>query len=499
MLRPLLIFAGALAALLFVPSISSAQSFEYSFSVPDHVVGIGGGTVEYEVECLLDSSGIDDGTGVEAWAVGVTALDGARIVGATTEGTAGAERPVGYRLPFDSFERTELTTGSGNEGVISAVLLSLDERVVSLPPSGRVPILRLTIEADVPEKVVGPEALESCTPLESRVAFRDGLHGSAQPVDNAVTYLGLTHDPARAGEGVTTVCPELDNDAAYRVDVLSSPAERAGFDGDAFRWNLRTPPSSSTAEVELGLVLTTSLESSGAQGWSASLEVAPELELVNATTDGTAGDLGAQGFDGFQHTEIVDPAANGGRHGAVTAVVLCLSECDTTLPLESESLVLRATAEVDLEEIAAPGDAIGPYAARPIPTSELGLVGSAQPVKTAVVVDGETVATQVVGAELSWIGAEPHRFVRGEINDDESVDISDPIYLLDYLFQGGPPLACRKAGDTNDDGSLDISDPTYLLNFLFLGGPTLPAPFPGCGIDETSDELSCDEPSSRCE
>ncbi len=35
--------------------------------------------------------------------------------------------------------------------------------------------------------------------------------------------------------------------------------------------------------------------------------------------------------------------------------------------------------------------------------------------------------------------------VSGDVNDDAAVDLSDPLYLLNYLFQGGPePVACAQ-------------------------------------------------------
>jgi hypothetical protein len=36
-----------------------------------------------------------------------------------------------------------------------------------------------------------------------------------------------------------------------------------------------------------------------------------------------------------------------------------------------------------------------------------------------------------------------------------------------------------------------ITDAIYILNFLFLGGPAPLPPFPECGIDPTVDGLGC--------
>lgn len=55
-------------------------------------------------------------------------------------------------------------------------------------------------------------------------------------------------------------------------------------------------------------------------------------------------------------------------------------------------------------------------------------------------------------------------------------------------------------GDSNHDGALDITDPVYELNFLFLGGPSIPPPnaSTGCGkvVDYATDSsLFCTDPS----
>jgi hypothetical protein len=85
-------------------------------------------------------------------------------------------------------------------------------------------------------------------------------------------------------------------------------------------------------------------------------------------------------------------------------------------------------------------------------------------------------------------------FVRGETNLDSlgSPDISDGIFILQWLFCGGKEPLCMDAADVNDDGTADISDGIALLSFLFTGGSPPMAPFPGAGLDPTADALECD-------
>lgn len=89
------------------------------------------------------------------------------------------------------------------------------------------------------------------------------------------------------------------------------------------------------------------------------------------------------------------------------------------------------------------------------------------------------------------------RFHRGDPNDDGAVNITDGIFVLNYLFLGGPAPSCLEAANANDDGSVNITDGIFILNYLFLGGPAPPDPGPAdspCGPDpETSpSDLGCE-------
>gem|GEM_PF-3238785 len=69
--------------------------------------------------------------------------------------------------------------------------------------------------------------------------------------------------------------------------------------------------------------------------------------------------------------------------------------------------------------------------------------------------------------------------IPGDVNDDGSgPDIADLVYLVAYMFGGGPAPPCLEQADINGDGSgPDIADLVYLVNFMFGGGPP-PAPCP---------------------
>jgi len=82
-------------------------------------------------------------------------------------------------------------------------------------------------------------------------------------------------------------------------------------------------------------------------------------------------------------------------------------------------------------------------------------------------------------------------FRRGDANFDADVNISDAIFILSFLFLGGPAPLCEDAADADDSGLLDITDAVRILNALFLGNASLPEPSPEAGEDPTGDELGC--------
>ncbi len=84
----------------------------------------------------------------------------------------------------------------------------------------------------------------------------------------------------------------------------------------------------------------------------------------------------------------------------------------------------------------------------------------------------------------------PGIFVRGDANSDDSVDISDAVRILGFLFLGAE-LDCVDRADVDDDGIVVITDAIALLNYLFQDGRAPREPFPVAGEDPTPDNLEC--------
>ena len=61
-------------------------------------------------------------------------------------------------------------------------------------------------------------------------------------------------------------------------------------------------------------------------------------------------------------------------------------------------------------------------------------------------------------------------FTPGDANRDLLVNISDPVFLINYIFAGGTPPVAPCLGDANGDDMVNISDAVNLINYIFNGG-----------------------------
>lgn len=69
-------------------------------------------------------------------------------------------------------------------------------------------------------------------------------------------------------------------------------------------------------------------------------------------------------------------------------------------------------------------------------------------------------------------------FICGDIdNSGADPDIGDLVYLVDWMFSGGPPPPVMGAADVNNSGgNIDISDLVHLVDYMFTSGPPLECP-----------------------
>jgi len=183
------------------------------------------------------------------------------------------------------------------------------------------------------------------------------------------------------------------------------------------------------------------------------------------------------------------PGSGGVDEGFLAgAAIISLTDTGDVLPPSQEVEVI----EFDFQ--------VRPNAAAPA-TTEIVFMDGAQQAGGSVnnkLIAGGVEVTPALASSFVFVNAQVNIvpgvtvFVRGDSDSSGEVNISDPVYTLNYLYQGGRAPFCLDAADANDDGTLDLSDPVATLAFLFLGGSPLPDPGGTLGKDPTeNDSLTC--------
>jgi hypothetical protein len=83
-------------------------------------------------------------------------------------------------------------------------------------------------------------------------------------------------------------------------------------------------------------------------------------------------------------------------------------------------------------------------------------------------------------------------FIRGDCETNGSLNITDAILILYYVFQGNPTPDCLDACDSNNDSLHNIADAITVLSYLYSGGIAPPPPFLNCGFDQDEGTPGCE-------
>jgi hypothetical protein len=61
-------------------------------------------------------------------------------------------------------------------------------------------------------------------------------------------------------------------------------------------------------------------------------------------------------------------------------------------------------------------------------------------------------------------------YICGDSNGDKDVNVSDAVYIINYVFVGGDPPDPLVSGDVNCDTDVNVSDAVWIINYVFVGG-----------------------------
>ena len=69
----------------------------------------------------------------------------------------------------------------------------------------------------------------------------------------------------------------------------------------------------------------------------------------------------------------------------------------------------------------------------------------------------------------SQLEYDPTAYQRGDVNQDNMVNIADVTALIDYLLSSNSDNVNTDNADCNEDGNINIADVTSLIDFLLSG------------------------------
>jgi hypothetical protein len=73
--------------------------------------------------------------------------------------------------------------------------------------------------------------------------------------------------------------------------------------------------------------------------------------------------------------------------------------------------------------------------------------------------------------ECETFGYISHCPFSGDANADSAVNIGDAVYIINYVFRGGPAPQIIAQADPNGDCKVNVGDAVYLVNYIFRSGP----------------------------
>lgn len=66
---------------------------------------------------------------------------------------------------------------------------------------------------------------------------------------------------------------------------------------------------------------------------------------------------------------------------------------------------------------------------------------------------------------------EGFHYLNGDGNDDERLNVADAVFIINYVFKGGPAPNPLLSGDANCDHAVNVADAVKIINRVFKSGP----------------------------
>ncbi len=61
-------------------------------------------------------------------------------------------------------------------------------------------------------------------------------------------------------------------------------------------------------------------------------------------------------------------------------------------------------------------------------------------------------------------------YICGDSNNDDDVNVSDAVWIINYVFTSGSAPDPLESGDANCDGDVNVSDAVWIINYVFVSG-----------------------------
>ncbi len=91
---------------------------------------------------------------------------------------------------------------------------------------------------------------------------------------------------------------------------------------------------------------------------------------------------------------------------------------------------------------------------------------------TVGVTDQSTPAkSDIVSLHITTTDPPPPEYLCGDADGNDLISIGDAVFIINYIFGGGPAPDPPAAGDADCTGGVSIGDAVYLISYIFGGGP----------------------------